>query len=42
MIMLVLILKNFFIYCEFKIQFNNNSTRDLKTNYVHNMEFEKI
>ena len=32
----------YFIYCEFKIQFVNNSTRDLKTDCVHNMKIEKI
>ena len=45
MIMLVLIIKKigiYFIYCEFKIQFDNTSTRDLKTELVHNIEFEKI
>ena len=30
------------IYCEFKIHFDNNSTRDLKTDYVHNTEVDKI
>ena len=35
-------LKIYFIYCEFKIQFDNNSTRDLKTDCVHNIEIEKI
>ena len=33
---------NCFIYCEFKIQFDNNSTRDLETDCVHNTEIEKI
>ena len=32
----------YFIYCEFKIQFDENSTRDLKTDCVHNIEIEKI
>ena len=32
----------YFIYCEFKIQFDNNSTVDLKTECVHNIEIEKI
>ena len=32
----------YFIYCEFKIQFDNNSTRDLKIDCVHNIESEKI
>ena len=32
----------YFIYCEFKIQFENNSTRDLKTECVHNREIENI
>ena len=32
----------YFIYCEFKIQFDNNSTRDLKTDCVHNTEIDKI
>ena len=32
----------YFIYCEFKIQFVNNSSRDLKTDYVHNTEIDKI
>ena len=32
----------YFIYCDFKIQFDNNSTRYLKTDYVHNIEIEKI
>ena len=32
----------YFIYCEFKIQFDNISTRDLKTDYVHKIEIEKI
>ena len=32
----------YFIYCEFKIQFDNNSTIDLKTDRVHNIEIEKI
>ena len=32
----------YFIYCEFKIQFDNNSTTDLKTDRVHNIEIEKI
>ena len=31
-----------FVHREFKIQFDNNSTRDLKTYYVHNIEIEKI
>ena len=30
------------IFCEFKIQFDNNSTRELKTECVHNIEIEKI
>ena len=37
--------KNFdiyFLFCEFKIQFDNKSTRDLKTDCVHNIEIEKI
>ena len=37
--------KNFdiyFIFCEFKIQFDNNSTRDLKTECVHKIEIKKI
>ena len=45
MIMLVLIKKKFdiySIYCEFKIKFDRISTRDLKTNWVHNIEFKKI
>ena len=32
----------YFLYCELKIQFDNNSTRDLKTDYVHNTEIDKI
>ena len=32
----------YFIYCEVKIQFDNISTRDLKTEIVHNIEFGKI
>ena len=32
----------YFIYCEFKIQFDNNSTRDLKTDCVHIIESENI
>ena len=32
----------YFTYCEFKIQFDNNSTRDLKTDCFHNIEIEKI
>ena len=32
----------YFIYCELKIQFDNNSTRDLKTDCVHIIEIEKI
>ena len=32
----------YFIYCEFKIQIDNNSTRDLKTDCVHIIEIEKI
>ena len=32
----------YFIYCEFKIQFDNNSTRDLKIDCVHNIEIENI
>ena len=32
----------YFIYCEFKTQFDNNSTRDLKTDCVHNIEIENI
>ena len=32
----------YFIYCELKIQFDNNSTRDLKTDCVHNIEIEKV
>ena len=32
----------FFNYCEFKIQFDNNSTRDLETDCVHHIEIEKI
>ena len=31
-----------FVYCEFKIQFDINSTRNLKTDCVHNIEIEKI
>ena len=29
-------------FCEFKIQFDNNSTRDLKIDCVHNKEIEKM
>ena len=32
----------YFIYCEFKIQFDNNSTRDLKIDCVHDKEIEKM
>ena len=32
----------YFIYCEFKKQFDNNSTRDLQTDYVHNTENDNI
>ena len=32
----------YFIYCEFKIQFHNNCTRNLSTACFHNIEFEKI
>ena len=32
----------YFLYCEFKMRFDNNSTRHLKTELVHNIEFEKI
>ena len=32
----------YFIFCKFKIQLNNKSTRDLKTDCVHNIEIEKI
>ena len=32
----------YFTYCEFKMQFDNISTRHLKTELVHNIEFEKI
>ena len=32
----------YFIYCEFKIQFDVKSTRDLKVGRVHNIEIEKI
>ena len=32
----------YFIYCEFKIQLDNNYTRYLSTESVHNIEFEKI
>ena len=32
----------YFIYCEFKIQFDKNYTRNLSTACVHNIEFEKI
>ena len=32
----------YFTYCEFKIQFDNNSIRDLETEYVYNIESEKI
>ena len=32
----------YFSYCELKIHFHNNSTRDLKTFCVHNIEIEKI
>ena len=32
----------YFVFCEFKIQFDNNSTRDLKTDCVHNIEIENI
>ena len=31
-----------FIYCDSKIQIDNNSTIDLKTDYVHNTENDKI
>ena len=33
---------NYFIYYEYKIHFDNNSTIDLKTDYVHNTEIDKI
>ena len=32
----------YFVYWEFKIQFDNFSPRDLKTDCVHNIEIEKI
>ena len=32
----------YFIYCEFKIQFDNNYTRNVSTACVHNKDFEKI
>ena len=32
----------YFIYCEYKIQFDNNYTRNLSTACVHNKDFEKI
>ena len=32
----------YFFYCEYKTQFDNNSTRDLKTECVLNLEIEKI
>ena len=32
----------YFVYCEFKKQFDNNSTRDLKIDCVHKIEIEKI
>ena len=32
----------YYIYCEFKIQFDNNFTTGFKTDYVHNKEIEKI
>ena len=32
----------YFIYCEFKIQFDINYTRYLSTACVHNIEFEKV
>ena len=32
----------YFIYCEFKIQFDNNSIIDIKSEYVHNIEIVKI
>ena len=32
----------YFFYCEFKIQFDNNSTRDLKTDYFHNTKIDKL
>ena len=32
----------YFSYCEFKLQFHNNSTRALKIDCVHNIEIEKI
>ena len=32
----------YFIYCEFRIHFDNNYTRYLSTECVHNIEFEKI
>ena len=32
----------YFIFGEFKIQFDSNFTIDLKTELVHNIEFEKI
>ena len=32
----------YFVYCEFKRQFHDNSTRDLKTDCVHNIKIEKI
>ena len=32
----------YFLYCEFKIQFDNKPARDLKTDCVHNIESEKI
>ena len=32
----------YFNYYEFNIRFDNNCTRDLKTECVHNIEIEKI
>ena len=43
--MLVLIIKNLIsilFYCEFKIKFDNNYTRNLSTACVHKKDFEKI
>ena len=32
----------YFVYCEFNIQFDNNSTTALRINFVHNTEIDKI
>ena len=32
----------YFIYCEFKIKFDNKSTRDLKIDWVHNKKIERL